>query len=216
MAVPVRWPIHCPMKPTANRRIAAAIATKMSLKPVMSLNCSSSGVGKARCPSTNARNAVAESGLIAPAATASSISFWLYIAVLPVRTDYAWCVTVSIQRWGWPTSAGDAPGRDGRRPNGLAAANPTPIDPASKKCPSSGAQDGARRALALGVDRSSEKCAARGTDDQAGRAVRALAAVATVGILPDLSAIAGVGHRRRWHDGNDHRRSRRRHENFTH
>src|SRR5215203_832370 len=216
MAVPVRWPIHCPMKPTANRRIAAAIATKMSLKPVMSLNCSSSGVGKARCPSTKSRNAAAVSGLIAPAATASSISFWLYIAVLPVRTDYAWCITVSIHRRGWPTSAGDAPGRDGRRPNGLPAANSASIDAASEKGASSGTQDGARRALTLGVDRTSEECTARGTDDQAGRAVRALAAVTALGILPDLSAIARVSHRWRWDDGNDHRRSRGRHENFTH
>ena len=34
-----------------------------------------------------AQCAVAESALIAPAATASSISFWLYMSVLPVRTD---------------------------------------------------------------------------------------------------------------------------------
>jgi hypothetical protein len=53
--------------------------TKMSLKPVMSRNCSSSCVGRACCLSMYARNAVAASAVMAPAATASSISFWLYI-----------------------------------------------------------------------------------------------------------------------------------------
>ena len=37
------WPIQ----PTANNRIAAAIDTKMSLKPVKSRNCSSSGIAVA-------------------------------------------------------------------------------------------------------------------------------------------------------------------------
>ena len=64
---------------TANSRIAAAMATKMSLKPVMSRNCSSSWIGRALWFSICARNPAAASALIAPAATASSISFWLYI-----------------------------------------------------------------------------------------------------------------------------------------
>ena len=35
MKSPVDWPMLCPIQPTAKSRIAAAIETKMSLKPVM-------------------------------------------------------------------------------------------------------------------------------------------------------------------------------------
>jgi len=45
---PLFCPIHCPIQPTANRRIAAAMETKMSLNPVMSRNCSSSGMAVVR------------------------------------------------------------------------------------------------------------------------------------------------------------------------
>ena len=46
---PMDWPIDWPIQPTANSRIAAAIETKMSLKPVISRKCSSSTAGEARC-----------------------------------------------------------------------------------------------------------------------------------------------------------------------
>ena len=76
---PSDWPIDWPIQPTANSRIAAAIETKMSLKPVIRRNCSSSTAGDARCWSTKARKALAASALSAPDATASSRSFWLYM-----------------------------------------------------------------------------------------------------------------------------------------
>ena len=59
---PSDWPIDWPMKPTANSRIAAAIETKMSLKPVISRNCSSSTAGVARCWSMKARKRVGRIG----------------------------------------------------------------------------------------------------------------------------------------------------------
>ena len=48
MNSPVAWPMLWPIQPTANSRIAAAIETKMSLKPVISRNCSSSGMAVER------------------------------------------------------------------------------------------------------------------------------------------------------------------------
>ena len=98
---PVDWPIDWPIQPTANSRIALAMETKMSLKPVISRKCSSSTPGRARCVSTNPRSAAAESALIAPAATASSRSFWLYMDFnLPVRPRVAqvcYCVNTACR-----------------------------------------------------------------------------------------------------------------------
>ena len=85
MMRPIFWPMVWPMKPTANSNMAAAIETKMSLKPVIRRNCSSSTEGVALWLSTKARKALAWSALKAPAATASSRSFWLYmILFLPL------------------------------------------------------------------------------------------------------------------------------------
>ena len=78
------WPIAWPIQPTANSRMAAAIVTKISLNPVSSRKCSSSTAGKAAAPSTKLRKAAAASEVIAPAATASSMSCWLYMIGSPV------------------------------------------------------------------------------------------------------------------------------------
>src|SRR4051794_7353429 len=74
----------CPIQPIANSRIAAAIDTKMSLNPVRRRNCSSSGMTVVRWLSTNDRSEFAASTVIAPDATASSNSCWLYISASPV------------------------------------------------------------------------------------------------------------------------------------
>ena len=93
------WPIQ----PTANNRIAAAIETKMSLKPVIRRNCSSSGIAVDRCPWTCARRAFADSVEITPAFTASSSSCWLYMRFSPENrgkniAGVLWCQYTSICR----------------------------------------------------------------------------------------------------------------------
>ena len=110
MKRPVDWPIDWPIQPMANSRIAAAIETKMSLKQLMSRNCSSSGIAVERCISIYSRRAVAFAALITPEATASSSSCWLYIPVLPLEAAvYSWCIIVSIHQgtpdWGIPRFA---------------------------------------------------------------------------------------------------------------
>ena len=97
---PIAAPMLYPIQPTAKSRIAAAIDTKMSLKPVSRRNCSSSTAGRAPRPSRCARNANAASAGNAPAATASSISAWLYMDRVPPELAHVCpdCVAKSIQR----------------------------------------------------------------------------------------------------------------------
>jgi hypothetical protein len=54
------------------------------LKPVMNRNCSSSTVGAERCVAMKLRSEAADCALIAPADTASSRSFWLYMRIAPL------------------------------------------------------------------------------------------------------------------------------------
>ena len=79
--------IDWPIQPTATSTSTNAIDTKMSLKPVSSLKCSSSTAGAALRAATWSRRAAAAAGVMAPAATAASRSLSLYMpALLSFRT----------------------------------------------------------------------------------------------------------------------------------
>ncbi len=79
-AAPSALSTCAPSQPTATRISAAAMVTKMSLKPVSRRKCSSSAPGVACSRATKSRNAAAEGAVSTPAFTAASSSASLYIA----------------------------------------------------------------------------------------------------------------------------------------
>src|SRR3546814_2268846 len=74
--------IDAPIQPTATSRMTAAMLTKISLKPVMRRNDSSSAPGAARTDAICDRKAIAASGVSTFASTAACRSLSLYIGVV--------------------------------------------------------------------------------------------------------------------------------------
>ena len=95
---PTAWPMLWPIQPTANNRIAAAIDTKISLKPVSSRNCSSSGM-RSTAAATCARSASAASAVITPDGDCV-VELLLAVHYGPPVWDglYAWCIIMSTQQ----------------------------------------------------------------------------------------------------------------------
>src|SRR3954447_6504896 len=124
----------------------------MSLKPVISRNCSSSGMTATRWLSIYLRKACADSAVIAPDATASSSSCWLYILFLPFRV-------------------GGTPGVlscQYTRTDQLAADHPLTVHGAADQCSADRAEYRAGRSSAMRIDRTTDQRSAGGADDQAG------------------------------------------------